>query len=172
MTSLGVFSPIRWLFNLGSFLKLTELVPFSDYGFPRIRLCIIFDIKWIWLNFGQFFTNSSGHPDNWQDLGRFCLGCVTNRKLDLNFWWHCLRKSSLNLRALKTDTSLLESPLNDLNLLQEYDINIHLHNINGVPFPWYNLYLSRFLANQSRDKKWQVTCCSLESFLSGVPGHN
>jgi hypothetical protein len=30
--------------------------------FPWKKLCINFDKKWFGLPFGQFFTNSSGHP--------------------------------------------------------------------------------------------------------------
>jgi hypothetical protein len=62
VTRLGEFSPIRWLFTLGSFLLNYRSTPHIWAAFSRSSLCINFNKKWFGLHFGWFFTASCGHP--------------------------------------------------------------------------------------------------------------
>jgi hypothetical protein len=66
VTRLSDFSPIGWLFTLGSFFENYECsLQFFGYFFPQLRFCTNFGQKWIGLQhiWVIFFTNSSGHPD-------------------------------------------------------------------------------------------------------------
>jgi hypothetical protein len=57
VTRRGEFSPIGWLFSLGSFWKLRLQPKFLGYFFPQLRWCINFVKKWVGLHFGQFFSH-------------------------------------------------------------------------------------------------------------------
>jgi hypothetical protein len=54
VTRLGEFSPIGWLFYFGNFLKITEVAQIFALDFPRYKLCIDFDKKWVGPHFCQF----------------------------------------------------------------------------------------------------------------------
>jgi hypothetical protein len=57
----------QWVIvNFGHFFgKITEVAIF-DYFFPRLSLRNrYFDQKWVGLQFGEIFTNSSGHHDHY-----------------------------------------------------------------------------------------------------------
>jgi hypothetical protein len=47
---------------LASLLKMTEVAQNFKLLFPQYQLCINFDKKWLATLWGDFFTNSSGHP--------------------------------------------------------------------------------------------------------------
>jgi hypothetical protein len=63
VTRLGGFSPIGWLFNSGSFWQLQKQPTFFDYFFSPLRLCISFDKNGLGYVLGDFFTNSTYHPE-------------------------------------------------------------------------------------------------------------
>jgi hypothetical protein len=54
-TRLGEFSPIGWLFTLGSIFKLHNQATFLGYFSPRLWLRIIYDKRRGGLHFGRFF---------------------------------------------------------------------------------------------------------------------
>jgi hypothetical protein len=64
-TRLGEFSPIEWLFTLGSSLKMTEVARIYGLLFTNVSatyLLILTKMGWNRYIFGYFFKNSSGHP--------------------------------------------------------------------------------------------------------------
>jgi hypothetical protein len=62
VTRLGEFSLDGRMFTLGSFLLLAW-PKFMAYLFPQSKLCITFEQKLgLGYSWGEFFTNSSGHP--------------------------------------------------------------------------------------------------------------
>jgi hypothetical protein len=62
VTRLGEFSPIGWLFTLGSFLKMTQVADILGNFSPRLRLWNNFVKNGLGYILGDSFTNSSGHP--------------------------------------------------------------------------------------------------------------
>jgi hypothetical protein len=62
---MGEFSPFGPLFYLGSFFLISERVRNFGLLFPHANghVHIVFDKTRVGIQFGHFFTNSSGHPD-------------------------------------------------------------------------------------------------------------
>jgi hypothetical protein len=64
VTRLCEFSPVGRVFTLGSFLKITEVAQILGQLFYTWQnVCSNFDKNVLGHIFGDFFTNSSGHPD-------------------------------------------------------------------------------------------------------------
>jgi hypothetical protein len=60
----GEFSPIGRLFSLGNFMKITEVAQIFSYFMPRQQNYVLIVTKTgSGCILGDFFTNSSGHPD-------------------------------------------------------------------------------------------------------------
>jgi hypothetical protein len=83
VTRLHEFSPIGWLFSLGSFFLITEVCSpnlWATFSLGK-SYAVILTKRWVGLHFGRFvFTISSGHPGS----RRVCL-------TDLALW-SCLTK--------------------------------------------------------------------------------
>jgi hypothetical protein len=64
VTRLGEFSPIGWLFTLGSFLKMTKVAQIYGLHFPNVSATCVLILRKNGLGYllGAFFANSSGHP--------------------------------------------------------------------------------------------------------------
>jgi hypothetical protein len=50
-------------FGVVLFQVKVEMAHFSGLHFPRLKFCINFDINVLGYVLGDFFANSSGHPD-------------------------------------------------------------------------------------------------------------
>jgi hypothetical protein len=61
VTRLGDFSPIGWLFTLGSFFENKKIAKFFGLPFSTVIVCINLDKQSVGLYFGRFYlANSSG----------------------------------------------------------------------------------------------------------------
>jgi hypothetical protein len=65
VTRLGEFSPVGRFIPLGGLLKLTEVAHLFVLLFTTLMVTyvLIFTKCGLGFNLGEFFTNSSGHPD-------------------------------------------------------------------------------------------------------------
>jgi hypothetical protein len=73
VTRLGEFSPIGWLFNLFSVLKIAEVVNIFGLRFQRFNLYINFGKKRVGRHFGRFFHKLIWPPCLQQRNGRWWL---------------------------------------------------------------------------------------------------
>jgi hypothetical protein len=83
VTRLGEFSPIGWLFSLGSLSKITELAQILGQLFSNVPVMYLF---WQQMGLGDFSTNFSGHPvyeAKKTAFNRFFCWKVILRKKDL-----------------------------------------------------------------------------------------
>jgi hypothetical protein len=64
LNRLGEFSPIGSLFTLDNFWKITQKPKFVDYFFQRKSYMLIMLKNVFGYILGDFFTTSSGHPEN------------------------------------------------------------------------------------------------------------
>jgi hypothetical protein len=68
---------------LGCGLKTTEVAHISGLLFPQYQLCINLEKNWLGYNLGDFFTNSSGHPDQMSlSQERFSIGFIAIKVQD------------------------------------------------------------------------------------------
>jgi hypothetical protein len=69
VTRLGEFSPIRRLFTLGRFSKMTEVAQIiGEYIFDGLSCLLILAKKSVWLHYGQFFQKDIRSPCRQADV--------------------------------------------------------------------------------------------------------